>query len=51
MKEGGIRGAYDSHGKERSLHWLSVGKPERRRTLSRLGVDGRVILIKLVIRK
>jgi hypothetical protein len=37
--------------KKRSLYWFSVGKPEERRPLSRLGVDGRIILIKLVIRK
>ena len=37
--------------KKRSLLWFSVGKPEGRRPLSRLDIDGRMILIKLVRRK
>jgi hypothetical protein len=45
MEGGGVGGAgrVTIMAKKRSMHWFSVGKTEGRRSLSRLGVDGRLI--------
>jgi hypothetical protein len=39
-----MSGSCSSHGRDRNAYTIVVGKPEGKRLLGRLGVDGRLLL-------